>query len=106
MHHVNLDRPSNANWDDEEREYLLAEEREHWLLNKLPAGVHTRPEGGKDSQIILMFGIHEQAGCSGLPCAMDDRYPEIVLRGLARMLPGMRSYFTRFPRPTIDGVII
>ena len=96
--------PQMLNWDDEEREYLLAEESEHWLLDELPAGVHTRPEGGKDSQIILMLWEYmNEPVVPVFPVPLDERYPEIVLRGLARMLPGMRSYFTRLPRPTIDG---
>ncbi|NTU56408.1 MAG: FAD-binding oxidoreductase, partial [Anaerolineales bacterium] len=35
--------------------------------------------------------------------AMDEGYPEIALRGLAAMLPRMREYFGRMPRPQLDG---
>lgn len=34
---------------------------------------------------------------------MDDQYPEIALRGLAAMLPRMKEYFARMPRPQLDG---
>lgn len=34
---------------------------------------------------------------------MDDQYPEIALRGLATMLPRMKEYFTKMPRPQLDG---
>jgi glycine/D-amino acid oxidase-like deaminating enzyme len=34
---------------------------------------------------------------------MDDQYPEIALRGLAAMLPRMKEYFARMPRPQVDG---
>src|SRR5262245_7804175 len=34
---------------------------------------------------------------------MDELYPEIALRGLAVMLPRMREYFGRMPRPQLDG---
>jgi glycine/D-amino acid oxidase-like deaminating enzyme len=37
------------------------------------------------------------------PPLMDDQYPEITLRGLAAMLPRMREYFARMPRPQLDG---
>jgi sarcosine oxidase, subunit beta len=34
---------------------------------------------------------------------MDEQYPEIALRGLAVMLPRMKEYFGRMPRPQLDG---
>jgi len=34
---------------------------------------------------------------------MDEEYPEIALRGLAAMLPRMKEYFGRMPRPQLDG---
>jgi glycine/D-amino acid oxidase-like deaminating enzyme len=37
------------------------------------------------------------------PPEMDDKYPEIAMRGLAAMLPRMKEYFGRMPRPQIDG---
>jgi sarcosine oxidase subunit beta len=37
------------------------------------------------------------------PPRMDEQYPEIALRGLATMLPRMKEYFGRMPRPQLDG---
>jgi glycine/D-amino acid oxidase-like deaminating enzyme len=37
------------------------------------------------------------------PPPLDDQYSEIALRGLSTMLPGLREYFGRAPRPLIDG---
>jgi glycine/D-amino acid oxidase-like deaminating enzyme len=34
---------------------------------------------------------------------MDEQYPEIALRGLQAMLPRMKEYFGRMPRPQLDG---
>jgi glycine/D-amino acid oxidase-like deaminating enzyme len=34
---------------------------------------------------------------------MDEQYPEIALRGLSAMLPRMKEYFVRMPRPQLDG---
>jgi len=34
---------------------------------------------------------------------MDEQYPEVALRGLAAMLPRMKEYFGRMPRPQLDG---
>jgi glycine/D-amino acid oxidase-like deaminating enzyme len=37
------------------------------------------------------------------PPKMDEQYPEVALRGLAAMLPRMKEYFAKMPRPQIDG---
>ena len=34
---------------------------------------------------------------------MDEQYPEVALRGLAAMLPRMKEYFAKMPRPQLDG---
>jgi glycine/D-amino acid oxidase-like deaminating enzyme len=34
---------------------------------------------------------------------VDPDYPEIALRGLSTMIPGLRGYFGRLPKPTVDG---
>jgi len=34
---------------------------------------------------------------------LDDQYPEIVLRGLAAMVPGLKAYIGRAARPRLDG---
>jgi glycine/D-amino acid oxidase-like deaminating enzyme len=33
----------------------------------------------------------------------DPQYPEIVLRGLIKMLPGLSAYLGKTPRPRVDG---
>jgi glycine/D-amino acid oxidase-like deaminating enzyme len=40
------------------------------------------------------------------PCAnppLDEYYPEVALRGVARMIPALRGYYSRAPRPLLDG---
>ena len=37
------------------------------------------------------------------PPVMDEQYPEVALRGLAAMLPRMKEYFARMPRPQLDS---
>ena len=33
----------------------------------------------------------------------DPSYPEVVVHGLAAMLPALEKYFSKLPRPTVDG---
>ncbi len=37
------------------------------------------------------------------PLAIDPWYAEIVLRGMARMIPAMGAYLDRMPRCVVDG---
>lgn len=96
--------PQSLPWTDEERAFLAEDPESAWLAEPFPAGVHTRPEGSGDSQAILMlWDYREKATEPVWPPQLDEDYPEIALRGLAAMLPGMRGYFDKMPRPQLDG---
>jgi glycine/D-amino acid oxidase-like deaminating enzyme len=96
--------PQILPWADEEREFLAEDSETAWLLEPFPAGAHTRPEGSGDSQTILMlWDYREKATDPAWPPELDEGYPEIALRGLAAMLPGMKAYFDKMPRPQLDG---
>lgn len=91
-------------WEPEEREALSEDEATRWMTESFPSGAHTRPEGSGDSQTILMLWEYQTQKMKPVwPPPVDEGYPEIVLRGLAAMLPRMREYFTRMPRPQLDG---
>jgi glycine/D-amino acid oxidase-like deaminating enzyme len=96
--------PQQLPWSDEERAFLAADPETTWLTRSFPAGAHTRPEGSGDSQTILMlWDYHEKVTEPVWPPELDEGYPEIALRGLAAILPGMRAYFDKMPRPQLDG---
>jgi glycine/D-amino acid oxidase-like deaminating enzyme len=96
--------PQFLPWDDEEREALTEEDETSWLTEGFPSGVHTRPEGAGESQTILMLWEYQTKVMEPVwPPKMDDQYPEVALRGLSAMLPRMKEYFGRMPRPQLDG---
>jgi glycine/D-amino acid oxidase-like deaminating enzyme len=96
--------PQSLPWSAEERTLLAETDDMRWLLGEMPGGAHTRPEGGADSDIILLLWEYRSQLAEPLfPPPLDEAYPEIALRGLAAMLPGMRAYFPRLPRPMLDG---
>ncbi|HXF86243.1 MAG TPA: FAD-dependent oxidoreductase [Anaerolineales bacterium] len=89
-------------WEEDEREALAKDDETRWLTELLPPGAHTRPEGAGDT--ILMLWEYQTKITEPVPSPeMDEQYPEIVLRGLATMLPRLREYFGRMPRPHLDG---
>ena len=99
-----------VNWSDEERVELAAMEETRWMLETFPAGIHTRPDGPPGSPILLMlwdYGRHAAANNQPVEIVetpqFDEFFPELVLRGLATMLPGLTPYIGRAPRPVLDG---
>jgi glycine/D-amino acid oxidase-like deaminating enzyme len=91
-------------WSDEEKQMLADSEDTRWLLSPFPQGVHARPEGPEGSTIVLiLWTYHTEPVEPVFPPPVDPDYPEIAIRGLATMIPGLRRYFDRLPRPTVDG---
>jgi sarcosine oxidase, subunit beta len=96
--------PVRLPWSEEERVLLSESEETKRLLEELPSGVHTRPEGGPGSDILIgLWAFHTPAVEPTFPFSVDPRYPEMVLRGLATMIPGLRAYLDRLPKAMVDG---
>jgi glycine/D-amino acid oxidase-like deaminating enzyme len=97
--------PQTLTWSEEEQALLAESEETRWLLDPFPSGPHGHPEGGPESHIQLIlwtYDIETVEPVVPLP-PFDPHYPEVVLRGLSRMVPGLRAYFDRPPRPVVDG---
>jgi glycine/D-amino acid oxidase-like deaminating enzyme len=96
--------PQKLDWSAEDRRLLAEDPDSQWLLEEFPAGVHTRPEGPPDSPVILLlWEYHTNSVEPTFPPPVDPLYPEIALRGLSRMIPGLKEYFHRLPKPELDG---
>ncbi len=96
--------PQYIPWDEEERAFLQESEEGRRLLEEFPPGVHTRPEGAGDSTVVLMLWDYDVAADRPtFPVEEDPVYPDVVLRGLTTMIPGLRVYWDRAPRPVVDG---
>jgi glycine/D-amino acid oxidase-like deaminating enzyme len=110
-------------WSAEERSMWLADEGYRWLLDELPEGVYMRPEGGGGSQRVLIgwaynecpYGMAVDRGKdvgrrgAGAPCEarweprLSKEFPELALRAATRLVPGLRQYADRMPKPMHDG---
>jgi glycine/D-amino acid oxidase-like deaminating enzyme len=96
--------PIHLSWTEEERAMLVDSVETRKLLEELPSGVHTRPEGGAQSNILLgLWAYHTPPVEPAFPFSIDPRYPEMVLRGLATMTPGLKAYVDRLPKSVVDG---
>lgn len=95
--------PQHLDWTDEERAYLEAEGRSD-LLGELPVACHGRPEGRAGSSWVLaLWEYHRKIQEPTWPLPDDPLYPEVVLRGLRRMVPGVAAYRDRLPESVVDG---
>jgi glycine/D-amino acid oxidase-like deaminating enzyme len=96
--------PQRLAWSEGERALLAEDAGTRRYLEELPAGAHLRPEGGEDSNILLLlWPYHTPPVAPIFPPRFDPHTFEIVLRGLTTMLPGLQVYLDRAPRPTVDG---
>lgn len=96
--------PLELPWEDEEREELAAAAETRWLTETFPAGVHFRPEGGPGAQTLLLLWTYDVKPMEATwPVHFEPEYAEVVVRGLARMIPGLEAYFGNMGRPYIDG---
>jgi len=103
--------PQTLPWSEDERDFLAEEADTRWLLGEMPEGAHPRPEGGADSDIMLLLWEYKvgrtfevrPTSKPTIPPPLDDMYPEIALRGMTAMLPRFSEYFERIPQPMLDG---
>ena len=92
--------PLVAAWKDAEREVLLADQSTAYLTRPLPAGVHVRPRGA-DMLVVWTFKLTQ--GGFHWPPRYAPYYGEVLLRGLARMIPAVTGYFGRGAGGRVDG---
>jgi glycine/D-amino acid oxidase-like deaminating enzyme len=98
------DDPQILPWNAAEHAVLASDPQTRWLTEPLPSGAHVRPEGGEKSQSILMLWEYRRRKTPPrLPPEIDQEFPELALRGLVALLPGMAAYLGRLPRPQLDG---
>jgi glycine/D-amino acid oxidase-like deaminating enzyme len=92
-------------WSAEERAALAADPGLRWMLEPFPPGVHTRPEGvSPESRTLLVLWAYDSAAVDVVfPMPEPPHYTELVLRGMARMVPGFAGYLDRMPRAYVDG---
>jgi glycine/D-amino acid oxidase-like deaminating enzyme len=96
--------PITLEWSDEERRELAADPALAALLGTLPAAVHFRPEGGADSsKLLLLWAFDLEPREPVQPPSFPEWWPEVVVRGIARMVPAFAPYVRRMRRPFVDG---
>ena len=95
---IDLDRQL-IDWSDAERETLCEDPELERFAREMPGAIHCRPDGGEHGTWVkLGWAFNERTAEPAWAPALDAHFPEIVLRGAARLNPSLRGYFGRLPR--------
>jgi glycine/D-amino acid oxidase-like deaminating enzyme len=91
------------NWSTEVSKELEQFSETKWLLQEFPAGVHGRPVG--EGNQVLMYWTYdcETSERPSFPLEWNEYLPEVTLRGMAHMIPGLKQYLDPMPKPYVDG---
>lgn len=96
---VDLDG-QRIDWEEGDRALLLEDEASAWLAGPMPGGAHCKPEGaGRGTRVKLGWAFATEPADPLWEPVPDERFPEVVLRGAARLNPGLKVYYDRLPRP-------
>jgi sarcosine oxidase, subunit beta len=96
--------PIALEWSPEERRELAADPALAYLLGPLPPAAHFRPEGGEGSRKLLLLWAFDVAPVPPVePPTFPPWLAEVVVRGVARMVPAFGVYLERMRRPFVDG---
>lgn len=97
---IDLDA-QHIDWTDEERALLLEDDLYARYTQEMPGSIHCRPDGGDHgSWVKLGWAFNESVSVPVYEPALNDAYPEIVLRGAARMNPSLKAYYGKLPKNT------
>lgn len=95
---IDLD-DQTLDWTTEERELLAADPGMAWLAKPMPGAIHCRPDGGDGGSWVKLGWAYNQTQSEPvLTPPLDDAFPEIVLRGAARLQPALKRYYGQLPR--------
>lgn len=86
-------------WPQDVRALLMEYPETAWLTESQPGGSHVRPEGGRlGTWVKLGWATNETPEDPKWEPWGSDQFPEIVMRGAARMAPGLSVYCEDLPR--------
>lgn len=96
--------PMTLEWSDAERAELEGDDELRRVTGPLPGGVHIRPvDLTYGDELYLIWTFETEARDFVWPPSFNPRYGDVVLRGCARMIPGLAPYLVEGARGVVDG---
>lgn len=97
---IDLDSQS-IDWSEEERALLLEDADYARYGLEMPGAIHCRPDGGdKGRWVKLGWAFNSAVVAPQLNPQLNDEFPEVVLRGAARLNPALKDYYGTLPKNT------
>jgi glycine/D-amino acid oxidase-like deaminating enzyme len=94
---VDLD-PQLIDWSTEERALLAADENYRHLTTMMPGKIHRRTDSSSQRRTLELGWAYNKEFCEpSWDPVLDDTFPEIVLRGAARLNPALKGYYDQLP---------
>ena len=92
-------------WTPAEQAQWRSEPDMRWLLEPFPGALHVRPEGALDGNWIrLGWPYTDTPNEPKWEPEFPEEFPEVVLRGATRLVPGLQQYVRKLPgKMTQDG---
>ncbi|MGH7620667.1 MAG: NAD(P)/FAD-dependent oxidoreductase [Gemmatimonadaceae bacterium] len=96
--------PTLLEFPDDERRALSRDEHTRRYAELMPGGVHVRPvDLAHGDELYLIWTFETDSRPYAWPPTFDPRYGDVVLRGCARMMPGLAAYIGRGAVGLVDG---
>ncbi|MBU2533178.1 MAG: FAD-binding oxidoreductase [Alphaproteobacteria bacterium] len=95
--------PIEIPWSQDERSMLAELPETARLLRTMPAGVHGRPVGAGNQALMYWTYDCEISDEPRFPMQPSEFLPDVTLRGMAVMVPGLSAYLDPMPKPYVDG---
>src|SRR5713101_1960332 len=89
--------PQTIAWSEDEREELASSPRHRRLVGELPEGA------GESTSVLGIWTYDAEPVEPVFPQEFHPAYAEVVLHGMARMIPRLSPYLARMPRCFVDG---
>lgn len=91
--------PQYLDWSEQESEFFSSDERYTWLLNEFPGGLHIKPDS---DGIKLGWAFQTGNAEPQWETPSLEFFPQVVLKGASRFLPGLARYEVKIPSPMIE----
>jgi sarcosine oxidase subunit beta len=91
-------------WSAAERARFERDPSAQWLLDPFPGGLHVRPvHGSLGRDIFLIWTFESEPHPFVWPPTFDPHLGDVLLRGLARMVPKAEAYVGEANHGLVDG---
>ena len=98
---IDLDA-QHMDWTKEERKYLLEDSDHAWVAREMPGAIHCRPEGGDNGKWVKLGWAYNNVSSAPVRApVLDKQFPEIALRGAARLNPNLKAYYGYLPQKQV-----